>query len=68
MCQSPNPDPDDYMSPEEFLKNAKPTTIFEEAVKELTDLRENETVDQDQARLNSTWNLLAHQVVGQESF
>lgn len=67
MSESPSPS-NDYMSPEEFFNKAKPTTIFTEAVKELTKLRESQPVDQDQARLNSTWNLLAHQVVGQESF
>jgi hypothetical protein len=60
--------PSQYMSPEEFFENAQPTSVFEDAVKELTELRDSEVVDQDQVRLNETWTLLAHQVVGQESF
>jgi hypothetical protein len=64
MSESPTP----YMSPEEFFNDAEPTPVFEDAVRELTELRESEAVDPDQVRINETWTLLAHQVVGQESF
>jgi len=59
---------DDYMTPEDFFRNAKPNTAFSEAVKELTDKRDREVADEDQIRANETWSLLANQVVGQENF
>jgi hypothetical protein len=55
------------MNPEEFFNNAQPTSIFADAVKLLTALREKNPVDEDQSRLDQTWNLLANQVVGREN-
>ena len=52
----------------EFQQNAESTSIFEDAVADLRRERESDVVDRDYARLNENWNLLAHQVVGQERF
>ncbi len=60
--------PQKFMTAEEFFSDAKPTQVFEKAVEELKEQLEQEVIDQDQARLNATWTLLAHQVVGKETF
>jgi hypothetical protein len=64
MPESPNK----FMSAEEFFQDAEPTDVLELAVEELREEHKNEVIDQDQARLNETWTILAHQVVGQETF
>lgn len=55
-----------YMTAEEFLEGAEPTTVFKDAVKELTEARQKSGVNEEQVRLNDTWTILANQVVGQE--
>jgi hypothetical protein len=60
--------PTKFMTTEEFFKNAQPTDVLKEAVAELRQEHKDEVIDGDQARLNETWTLLAHQVVGQESY
>jgi hypothetical protein len=57
-----------FMTAEEFFESAEPTDVLELAVEELREEHKDEVIDKDQARLNETWTVLAHQVVGQESF
>lgn len=64
----PNEAPTKFMTAEEFFENAESTDVLELAVEELREEHEDEVVDREQARLNETWTILAHQVVGQESF
>ena len=64
MAESPNK----FMTAEEFFENAEPTDVLELAVEELRGEHENDVIDKDQERLNETWTVLAHQVVGQETF
>ena len=56
------------MTAEEFLQNAESTDVLELAVEEVREEHAADPVDHEQARLNETWTILAHQVVGQESF
>ncbi len=62
------PDPTKFMTAEEFFANAQPTDVLEQAVEELREERKDDVIDVQQARLNETWTVLAHQVVGQESY
>jgi len=64
----PAESPTKFMTAEEFFDAAEPTDILERAVEELREEHKDEVIDEDQVRLNETWTLLAHQVVGQESF
>jgi hypothetical protein len=60
--------PTKFMTAEEFFAAAEATDILERAVEELREEHTDEVIDEDQVRLNETWTVLAHQVVGQESF
>jgi len=50
--------------------NLKPLHVLASAatVEDLRKERASEVIDRDYAQANETWNMLAHQVVGQERF
>ena len=72
MSENPPPPPPkpptEFMTYTDFKQNAKPSSVFAEAVEELRKERAGEVIDPDYAQANETWNALSHQVVGQERF
>lgn len=63
--ETPHPE---LMTYKDFKENAQTSTVFADAVAATSQERDADVADADNVRANETWNILAHQVVGQESF
>jgi hypothetical protein len=68
MSSEKNAPHPEFMTFKDFEQNAKPSTLFADAVEDLRKERESQVIDKEYVETNETWNMLAHQVVGQERF